>query len=267
MAAYNLKTLQENAIYKVENELIGKVSLSSEWSDFRHVSRQVCDNFMTLATASLLADMKPALFFQNLRRSAENWRRYLVSSRDHYKTPSPLHFNSPLYAAIIADDMALLNEIKQAMPTQWQKGEEYQDKFHVSWLHLLLCINGCQLDEKIEEHLTALENCAADNNQLDLFKALLGLEELTEEDFWSQFEHCLYAYDETVEKRVLALTTSVIQFAPHRFIWFEGLAWIFLALKKRFKLASSLYLYCPDEALEKTTENYLNDWLIIPVPS
>jgi hypothetical protein len=266
VAAYDLKTLQENAIYEVENELMGKISLNNDWPDFRHASRQVCDNFMTLATASLLANMKPTLFFQNLRRSAENWRRYLISSRDHYNTPSPLHYNAPLYAAILTEDRTLLNELKQTMPTQWQKGEEYEDKFHVSWLHLLLSINGCQLDKNIEQHLLGLENCAPDNDQVELFKTLLGLEELLEEDFWSQFEHCLYAYEEMVEKRVSAMTTSVTQFAPHRFIWFEGLTWIRLAAKKGFKLPTSHYLFCPDEALEKTTENYLNDWLIVPVP-
>ncbi len=266
MATYDLKAFQQNAIGQLE-ELQGAIRLDDDLSNFRKVTRMVCDNFMTLAAASLLADMKPDLFFQNLWRSADNWRRYLLSCAGHYDKPPTLLYNSPLYAAIVTDDSELLAAIAKALPKSWQQGEEYEDQFIISKLLLSLSQNGQKSDRDVETSLVALEACEEDSTQSDLVKALLGLEDLKESDFWSYFETALYAHEEVIQDRVSSFTTKVTHFIPHRYIWYNGVVWLRLAIKKGFVLPSKSIMFCPDEALDLSPRSYKKDWLLIPEPN
>lgn len=265
MTTYDLKSFQGNSADEIE-EINGTVRLQGKWSKFRSVSREVCDHFMTLAAASLLSDMKPELFFQNLHRGAENWRCYLVSSEQHFGHAPPLMYSLPLYAAIVANERALLEGLVEALPKQWQKGEEYRDNFHVCWLHLLLAVNLCKSNDQIDMHLIELQAADADTTKINLFSALLGRNKLQEEDFWSSFDDALFAHEEEVNNRVASSTTNIVQFIPHRYIWFEGVTWLRLALMKGFKLPASNIKFCPDEALGKMHATYLKDWLVIPLP-
>lgn len=266
MSTYDLKGFQESAVYQLE-EAKGAIILDSDWSDFSLRSRRVSDYFLTLGAASLLADMKPALFFMNLCRSAENWRRFMLSSQEHFKQRPSLMFNTPMYAAIVAQDKTLIKGICDVLPEQWKEGEEYQDQFHATWLPALLLLNDCQLDDQIEAHLTALEESEEEPLRSDLYKALLNLDDLDESDFWNQFNSALYAHEETIEKRVSSASTDIQRFIAHRFIWFEGLVFLRLALINGFVLPSKSIMFCPDEALAAMPEPYRDDWLLIPLPS
>lgn len=263
MSTYDLKGFQQSASYQLD-EAKGTIVLGKDWKLFSAQSRQVCDHFLTLAAASLLADMKPALFFMNLCRCAENWRRFMVSAQEHFQQRPSLIFNTPVYAAIIAQDTSVLTGICEALPKQWQEGEEYPDQFHLTWLPALLQLNGCQVDDNVETHLQVLEE--AEPERCELYKALLGLEELEEADFWNQFNSVLYAHEEDIEKRINSVSTDTPRFIAHRFIWFEGLALLRLALIKGFVLPSHSIMFCPDEALMALTDKYQGDWPLVPLP-
>jgi hypothetical protein len=238
-----------------------------DWLSFSVKAREICDHFLTLAATSLLADMKLPMFFLNLCRAAENWRRYFIASKQFYQEQAPLLYNAPLYAAIVANDVSLINSISSALPKIYKKGEEYEDNFHLSWLLILLTQSHCQSSDLIEEHIRSMSMCAKDPLKIDMIKALLTQDELTEDDFWSFFETALYAYDEEVQKKINTATTSLTAFIAHRYIWFEGLVWLRLAQTKGFTLPSGAYMFCPDEALGKMPEPYAGDWLLIPLPN
>jgi len=247
--------------------MYGAIRLDGDWPGFRNSCRSVCDNFLTLAVASLLSDMKSELFFQNLYRVAENWRRYLVSSATHFKKRTSLLYNTPLYAAIIANDSDLLSEVANVLPTGWSKSEEYEDQFHASMLHTCLSLNGCRLSDQAKLLLQALVNCETDSLRSDLFKSLLGVDDLKETDFWESFENALYTHEEYVNGRVASIATNIRQFVPHRYIWFEGIVWLRFAISKGFVLPSKMIAFCPDEALQKYPRAYFNDWKLVPLPN
>ncbi len=265
MADYDLKGTQADA--KVElSQFIGRVRLAGDWQNFRADMRVICDNFLTLAAASLLADMKVNFFFLNLCRCAENWRRFLLTSREYFHRHVPLTYNAPLYAAIIANDPNIVRGIAAALPQDWLPGEEYEDEFRKLKLYAQLATNGVALDKAVEEQLHLLEAAEQEPMVSGLFKALLGIDDLTEEDFWSQFEVALYAHEEQTEQKINGVATKINQFIAHRFIWFEGLAWLCIAKHRGFVLPSANIKYCPDEALGVMPEKYNGDWPLIPLP-
>lgn len=111
-----------------------------------------------------------------------------------------------------------------------------------------------------------LQNSEQNSMNSDLFKALLGLNELTESDFWSNFETALYAHEMATEERAQSLTTKST-FVTNRFIWYEGLVWLTLAKRRGFTQPSSAYKYCPAEALQKSPKVYdMYDWILIQDP-
>lgn len=265
MVDYDLKGMQAVSKYQL-GITIDTVFLGDDWVQFRSEARKICDHFLTLAAASLLADMKIPFFFQNLCRSAENWRHFLVSGHDHYHQQITLNYNAPLYAAIIADDTRIIQGIVDALPASFLKGEEYEDRFTTCKLHALLAMSRCALNDEIKSLLDVLVNAEKEPFNSILFKALLGLDDLGEVDFWEQFETALYAYEELVESKKVTVTVKISEFIAHRYIWFEGLAWLRLALGKGFTLPSNTIAFCPDEALEKMPEPYQGEWILIPLP-
>lgn len=266
MSDYDLKGMQDSSKYQL-SEMIGVIRLESDWANFRAQTRVVCDHFLTLAAASLLADMKPNFFFLNLCRCAENWRRFLVSSRDHFADQPTLSYAAPLHAAIISQDTSLINGILENLPAAYLKGQEYEDRFLVAKLLALLAANACQSSAVIEENLEALSKLDTQPVKVELFKALLEIDELKEEDFWSSFETALYSHEEETEKKIKSVVVKITEFIAHRFIWFEGLAFIRLAQTKGFTLPSNDIKYCPEEALGKMPQSYDGDWPLVPLPN
>lgn len=258
--------MQDSSKYQL-SEMIGVVRLDGEWSQFRVHTRSVCDHFLTLAAASMLADMKPHFFFLNLCRCAENWRRFLVSSRDHFAVQPPLSYAAPLHAAIIAQDKTLIRGILENLPASYSEGEEYEDRFLATKLLALMADSGCSPNKPIDEALSALEKTTMQPLKTQMFKALLGKDDLQEEDFWSEFETALYLYEEETEAKVKSVVVKISEFIAHRFIWFEGLALLRLAQAKGFTSPSADIKYCPEEALAKMHEAYVGDWPLIPLPA
>ena len=247
---------------------VGSITLDLSWAEFNSQCRGVCDHFLTLAAASLLADFKPDFFFQNSLRSAENWRRFLLCAQSHYQERPSLMYCEPLYAAINANDLTLVQKIKEALPTTWSETVEYQHRFLIPDIFSDVALSDFQtVSVELNTKLEQLYECEPEPIRAKLFSALLGLDDLTEDDFWDQFETALYAHEEQIQNKISAVSTKISEFIAHRFIWFEGLAWLRLAQHKRFSRPSEHMLFCPDEALKPNAQTYSGDWPLVPLPN
>lgn len=265
MSEYSLKNFQGNSISFFEEKNI-ELHYGYKFDEFCRQGQEICNNFLTLSAASLLVDMKLDLFFINLSRAAENWRRILVSTSEYYQCEMSLAYHAPIYGAIISRSDVLADGLLKALPRHWKEGEEYEDEFHLCWLLLLVFQSKCMTTKDIDVHLGLLEGASKDTTNVVLMKSLLGLSEHTEEDFWSAFETALYTHEELTQKRIESFSTHNLKFIAHRYIWFQGLAWLKLAQLKGYSIPSSNIKYCPDEALVPVTKPYNNDWLLVPIP-
>ena len=260
----NLKKIQASVVFQL-NELKGILRLDSPWHEFAAVSRDVCDSFLSLASASLLCDYNSKMFFINLARSAENWRRFLLAAHISHKQHVTLQYHLPLFAAIVANKPELMAGIRIALPVQWQQGKGYESVFHTVWLYTLIFQHKCASSSEIELHLEALEVCEVDENHRFLFSALLGLNELKEADFWQSFEQMLIKHEQYVQVTLDSPALQIKRFSAQRFVWLEGLAILRLAKIKGFTVPAKGILYCPDEALVDHTPPYTGDWPLIPL--
>jgi len=259
MKKYDLAGMQKDAMFILENST-GFVELEGEWSEFRSKCREVCDHFLTLATASLRIDKKRNFFFQNLCRSAENWRRFILSSKDHYKKQAPLMYKTPLYAGLVANDKGLINNLVSALPKSFVKGEEYEDDFLVAKIHALLCLNDLAVDEEVSSALNALNATQQSLLKAKLFKSLLDGDE---NNFWLAFQELSTEYKVWVKERSKALTTSKLEFVIHKFLWLEGLIWLRLAKQKGFSLTKKTDKYCPLKLVMGMNEKFYGDWTLV----
>ena len=266
MAKYDLKGLQGSSMYQL-SELVGVITNNMEWSKFGTYSRQVCDHFLTLAAASLLADFKPDKFFLNCARSTENFRRFLLTAQQHYQQRPSLMYSEPVYAAIVSQQTALLKPLQDALPTSWQSGEEYQHSYLIPSMMLQLAINDSNTDQIVANKIPDLLACEPEPTRANLFISLFNLQDQTEKDFWDHFETALLLREQEIQAKVQSVTTKISEFIAHRFIWFEGLAWLTLAKQRGFKLPSKHLSHCPDEALITTNAHYSGDWPLIPLPN
>lgn len=149
MQKYDLKGLQASSRYQL-NAMIDKFPLDGDWRNFTRISREICDHFLTLGAAALLADMKVDLFFHNIARCADNWHRYLVSSREYFGEQVTLTYGAPIFAAILANDTRLIHRIVRDLPRKFKKGEEYEEYF----LFLKLMLNLAAMEDS---HSSAMQ--------------------------------------------------------------------------------------------------------------
>ena len=255
MPTFSLKSLKISAEYQLTDQDY-LPSLDLDWRGFRETSLGALHAFLNLATAKLLLEFQPTHFFINLHHCAENWRNFIVASEQNFQRKIPLFHDAPLYAALITRDQRILTEIAKALDPSFKKGQEYEDIFYICWLHLSLALNQCAFDDKTSNLLNALENCQVNSHDSQMFKALLGQDELTEKDFWDTFESALYEHELYVEKRIASFSVDVTQFAVHRFLWLKGISYLQLAQIKGFTLPSTNILFCPDEALAPPPTHY-----------
>ena len=258
----DLAAMKTDSIGIVGN-MVFTITPELEWNVFRKRLRRLCDHFLLIASANLYADLEVDLFFLNLSRAAENWRRGLVIARDHYKQRVSFMYELPLHAAVVSQDITVLNGLKAAMPAEWVKGEEYPYRFYINWLLVNLATNGVKHDDEIAKLLESLEDCEKDPAESTMIKALLGLEDFEQDDFWQNFESLLYSQKEKIDGIVESESMSILEFAPIRYCWFEGMAWLKLAKQKGFRFPADAFIYCPEEALNLHTSQYNGDWTIL----
>ncbi|MCY1082304.1 Imm49 family immunity protein [Archangium lansingense] len=212
-----------------------------------------------IAAATLLVDGNTQHFLLNLCRAAENGRRLLELLRTRALAPPPARKNGPLVCALAAGHFALANAVAAVSPTEWQKKEEYEDEF--LWARVLQELARQEPPSRptLEHLLTRLEEVGQDTyaSRCGLTRALLSGDR---DAFAEHFATALMEYEEETETRARSFATPVTAFAPHRFLWLEGLGLLRLGERAGFQLTETEYRYCPPLARVPMAVQYNGDW-------
>lgn len=91
----DLSLMRDDASKRVQSTIF-TLALTKDWTELRVDVEELCNDFLILASASLFADYKPEMFYLNLCRCAENWRRYANLIRSEYQH-EPHYWKIPLY--------------------------------------------------------------------------------------------------------------------------------------------------------------------------
>jgi len=257
----DLNSLRIDAIYDIQSS-INIINTSMKWSELFTEVKRLCDQFLNAGCASIFIDLKPETAKQNFCRAAENWRRLGAVANQHYGVHLSLNHNDYLFAGMIAGDINLVNAVKNSLSTHYYPNEEYRENFHITWLLVLLVLQGRSLSDSVLSHIKALE--MEDNNEcrVVLAKSLLKLEEQTETDFWDAFGELISSYEIQVEKRSKLLTTSMTEFGARRYLNFEALVWLKLAMTFGFT-RNGVFRFCPEELINSQAIEYKKDWIIL----
>ena len=214
-----------------------------------------------IAAATLLVDGNPQNFLLNLCRAAENGRRLLELLRSRGLAPPPARKNEPLVCALAAGHFTLADAVAAVSATDWQKEEEYEDEF--LWARVLqeLARQGSPSRPAMEHLLAPLEEVGRDAyaSRCGLARALLAGDR---DAFAEHFTTAWLEYEEQTEKRARSFATPVTAFAPHRFLWLEGLGLLRLGERVGFQLTDTEYRYCPPLARVPIKARYNGDWAI-----
>ncbi len=256
----NLKALREDSGRAVRRLLEG-IEPSFEASVLVRDVQDLCLHFHIIAVATLLVDGKPQGFFLNLCRAAENWRRLLAHlRREGAPLPASKH-HAPLLGALAAGHWTLARQVAELSETRWLPGEEYRTE-HV-WSQVLqsLVVSGVGEGSALSPLLEAMDALGGEDME-DRALLVRALVESNESEFAKAFAHAALVRQEVIEKRAKLFTTPVTKFAPHRYLWLEGLALLRLAERAGFPMNEEHYLYCPPLARLPMTESYRGDWVI-----
>jgi len=258
----NMKSLRADAALKLD----GLMDDFRPGADRDTLLAQVNDIILSLHTigvATLLADGNPQGFFLNLCRAAENGRRFLELLRARQLTPPPASWNVPLLAALAAGSFAQADAIAAASTTTWQHAEvrEYEDEFLWAVILQQLARQKPPPATQLEPLIARLEKVSKKEygSRCALARALLTK---APEDFAKAFESARLEYELRIEKEAKEFGTPVTSFAPHRFLWLEGLALLRLAERAGLALDGADARYCPPLARVPMTAKYADDWAI-----
>ncbi|NVJ05727.1 hypothetical protein HUW63_10855 [Myxococcus sp. AM001] len=216
-----------------------------------------------IAVATLLVDGNPQGFFLNLCRMAENGRRVQRLLADRGLPPPPARRNTPLLGALAAGHFSLAEAVAEGSATQWQQGAEYEDEF--LWASALQHLARTPF-APLEHVLVSLEKAGQEPSasRVALARALVARDAAA---FAESFAAACLDYGLVTEKRARSLATPVTSFAPHRFLWLEGLALLRLAERAGIAPEDTGFRYCPPLARVPMTATYTGDWAIDTAPA
>ena len=219
-----------------------------------------------IAVATLLVDGNPQGFFLNLCRMAENGRRMqgLLGSRG--LAPPPARRNTPLLGALAAGHFALAEAVAASSATQWQQGAEYEAEFLWARALQLLARTPPAPSVALERVLVPLEQVGKEPyaSRVSLARALAAADRA---GFAEAFAAACLDHGISIEKRARSVSTPVTSFAPHRFIWLEGLALLRLAERAGIAPEDTDFRYCPPLARVPMTVTYSGDWALHTTPT
>ena len=218
-----------------------------------------------IAVATLLVDGNSQGFFLNLCRAAENWRRLHGLLRSRKLAPPPTTKTVPLLAALAAGHFELAHALATAPTAERLEREEYEDEYLWASILRLLARQPPASTTAVKPLVTQLHkaNKKEYGNRCDLVLALLAKDRDT---FAEAFEKARLDYELKTEKQAANFASPVTAFAPHRFLWLEGLALLRLAERAGFVLEDADYKYCPPLARVPMTAKYAGDWAIPAAP-
>ncbi|WP_224240879.1 immunity 49 family protein [Hyalangium gracile] len=218
-------------------------------------------DFHIIAVATLLVDGNAQGFFLNLCRAAENWRRLLALLRSRKLAPPPATKTTPLLAALAAGHFELADALASAPSAERIEGEEYEDEYLWASIFRHLARHSPSPVATVKPLVARLlkANKKEYASRCDMALALLTQDA---EGFTKAFEQARLDYELQTEKKAANFATPVTAFAPHRFLWLEGLALLRLAERAGFALEATDYKYCPPLARVPMTAKYAGDWTI-----
>jgi hypothetical protein len=162
--------------------------------------------------------------------------------------------------AVAAGSWSLADGLLADAATSWQVGAEYEDDYaYAAVLHAVARRGGASAAE-LDRLLETLERAGAETygTRLDLIRALAAG---VEAPFVDAFADAHREQEVLTETRARSLTTPVTSFAPHRYIWLEGLALLRLAEHAGLRIDRE-FLYCPPLARVPMAVAYSGDWVV-----
>ncbi len=214
----------------------------------------------TIAVACLLVDGDAQKLFLNLTRCAENGLLFLKLLRRRALPLPAASKNVPLLAALAAGDFERAAAISVASrDDRDEEGREYETEF--LWARALQLLAAPRADaaavEPILARLVELDP-GAYADRAGAVRALLAGDAAA---FEEAIAGAALAYEQVTEARARSFTTPVTTFAPHRFVWLEGLALLRLGERAGLRVERELK-YCPRLARVPMTAHYDGDWAI-----
>jgi hypothetical protein len=217
-------------------------------------------DFFTIAVTTLLLDGETQFFHLNLVRAAENGFRILCLFRQRGLELPPASHDVPLRAALAAGDFARANALSAiSRDTHAETELEYEDEF--LWARVLQVLAQTKpAPAHVEPLLERLEaaNSEVYAGRVASVRALLARDA---EGFNKAFVIAQLIHEAEVEERAASFATPEREFAPHRFIWLEGLALLNLAARGGLRYQGESR-YCPYLARLPMTATYHGDWVI-----
>lgn len=216
-----------------------------------------------LATVTLLADGNAQGFFLNLCRMGENWRRLCVLLRARNLAPPSARRNTALLAVLSAGHFPLAAALAHTSATPRQE-DDYEDEYLWACVLQELSLPTCSQDV-VERLLADLEKVGVEEygHRVEVARALLSRDARA---FDAAFEVARLDYELETEKRARSFGTPVIAFAPHRFLWLEGLALLRLSERAGLARNDTDYRFCPPLARVPMTARYTWDWTLPGTP-
>ncbi|MCY1046512.1 hypothetical protein OV208_34725 [Corallococcus sp. bb12-1] len=213
-----------------------------------------------IATATLLVDGNAQGFFLNLCRMAENWRRLILLLRSRELVPPSVRRTAPLLAALAAGHFQLADALAVTAATPHQQ-DDYEDEYLWACILQAFARQAPPVTGMLEPLLDRLEAVGTEEYAplCGIARALLARDASR---FARNFEAARLEYQSFAEKRARAFDTAVTGFAPHRFLWLEGLALLRLSERAGIAPEDTDFQFCPPLARLPMTVLYLNDWVI-----
>lgn len=223
--------------------------------------REVTQRLLIVAAAALLVDGAADRFRLNLIRCAENGRRFLkLMRRRGVELPSASR-NTALVAALAAGDAARAAQLAALSRDTPDRGSgEYEDEFLWARVLQLLAAQPSASSDSVATVIDQLLEEAPDEyeTRAAIVTALL---EKDGKAFSQAIVSGAREYGRKTEKRARSFGTPVTEFAPHRFLWFDGLALLRLGERAGLEVSADVP-YCPALARAEPKVSYEGDWAI-----
>jgi hypothetical protein len=220
----------------------------------------VSHSFHTIAVACLLVDGDSQKSFLNLSRCAENGLRFLTLLRRRALPRPSASKNIPLLAALAAGDFGRASATAAASrDSRDEEAREYEDEF--LWARVLQLLAAPKPDVGTVDPLLARLDELDPKAYADRTAAVRALLARDAAAFEEAMAGAVLQYEQVTEEKAKSLTTPVTTFAPHRFLWLEGLALLRLGERAGLPVERELK-YCPRLARVPMTARYEGDWAI-----
>jgi hypothetical protein len=255
----DLRSLRADSA-NVLGELMDRFRRGAPGAELLRQHDTVAVALQTIAAACLLVDGDSQKFFLNLSRCAENGRRFQALLRSRGLDLPAASRNVPLLAALAAGDFALASAIAaSARDTRDEAAREYEDEFLMARVFQFLAAPRPDATD-IEPLLVRLDELdpAAYGDRTAAIRALLAADA---PGFEAAITGAALQYELATEERAKSFATPVTTFAPHRFLWLEGLALLRIGERAGLKVDGDLK-FCPRLARLPMTARYEGDWAI-----